>query len=305
MFKYENLNDIQSDFGIESDEISVIKKELKSILKDIHPDKNEGTFKNKLDELNYQKAISALEFLDTEFRLISVNELNKLAVQTEKRISKKEQKKAVKKLDNKISGYIKNYKRSHLFPKISSTALTAIISFLWLFPSTLEDHPVLSIYFTPKNQSFTSLWALALMITIFYWLLLKINERKMENATKRLNLESVQNNLFRRFINMEKYAAKREKKSFIIFSKDDLINYFTSLDIFSLENPRYRRKLNLFNSTIFDLVNRKKLINIELAQNLSNIIVERALTKTIISIQDSNNISESYKFNLPQEKYEQ
>ncbi|RKS42568.1 hypothetical protein BC962_3235 [Gillisia mitskevichiae] len=302
MSKYYSLNDIKNDFGIENDDIAAIKKEIKNIIKDIHPDKNNGSFKNKLDELNYQKSISALEFLDSEFRIISVNELNNLAVQTEKKISKKEQKKEFKKLDNKISGYIKNYKRSHLFPKISSTALTIIISFLWLFPSTLEDHPVLSIYFTPKNSSFTILWGFALIMTILYWLLLKTDEQRMEDATKRLNLESVQNNLFRRFLDMEGYSAKRKKKSYIIFSKDDLINYLNSLNIYNLENPRYRRHLNIFNKAIYILVSRKKLIDIELAQNLTNIIMERAFSKSIISIEDSKNISESYRFELPEEK---
>ena len=61
--KYKSIDEIIKDFGINSTDIGDIKKELRQILKDIHPDKNGDRFKSKLDEINYHKILSALEFL--------------------------------------------------------------------------------------------------------------------------------------------------------------------------------------------------------------------------------------------------
>ncbi len=76
--EFNSLNEIKEEFGIESEEVDSVKKELKKLIKDIHPDKNNGEFKNKLDKKNYHNIQSALDFLEKGFEVVSRVELHAL-----------------------------------------------------------------------------------------------------------------------------------------------------------------------------------------------------------------------------------
>lgn len=64
------IEEIKKEFRINSNDISEIRKELRDIVKEIHPDKNEGKFKSDTDESKYHKTLKAIEFLDQDFSLV-------------------------------------------------------------------------------------------------------------------------------------------------------------------------------------------------------------------------------------------
>ncbi len=297
MTTYTNINDIKKDFGLQTDDISDLKKELKVLIKDIHPDKNKGEFKNKLDEINYQKIISALDYLDQDFAIVPKSELTALTTILKDNFPAKREEEQIKNLEDKIDKTIKIYRKSNLAPKISSTVIASMLTFIWLFPSTVKDHPILSEYLSPKNIIFTAFWFSSLFLTIVYWLLSKRNEEQLKDMIKRFNLESVQNKLFESFSRMEIYQAKKDNLTFFTFSKDELIGHLTDLNTFTLEySPQRRgRKLNPLN--IFGILSPKnKNIDLELAQTLTDIIIERAKRKNLIQLEQDQNLSDTYRY---------
>src|ERR1700679_364865 len=109
MATYTNIHDIKRDFGLETDDITELKKELKGLYKDIHPDRNSGQFKNKLDEVNYQKLVAALEYLDQEFSIVPKSELTELTTILKGNFPAKTEETQVKNLEAKIDKTIKIY----------------------------------------------------------------------------------------------------------------------------------------------------------------------------------------------------
>ena len=246
--KYKSIDEIIKDFGINSTDIGDIKKELRQILKDIHPDKNGDRFKSKLDEINYHKILSALEFFEQEFALVTKAELTALTTIIKDSSSPLKEQKQIEVLDKKIDALIKTYKDSNYTPKISSAVISVIITFLWLFPTTIKEHPVLSRLILPNSLIFTIVWFYSLFITGGYWLLTKRRENRIEEATKKLNLESIQNRLFDIFVKSN--LADKETEC-INFSKDDLISFLKKLFMNYFQNLKMNLNWILFISIVY------------------------------------------------------
>jgi hypothetical protein len=302
---YTNIDDIKSDFGLQTEDISEIKTQLKELLKNIHPDINGGDqFKSKLDEINYKKIIAALEYLNQNFSIVPTSELTVLATILKDGMPAKKEEDQAKNLEKKTDKIIKAYYKSNLTPKISSTIFAAITTYIWFFPNIITDHPVLSKYFSPEavmdNLVFTGIWFCSLIFTASYWAVLKRREEKIKDATRKLNIESVQNELFESFTRTKKYIAKKEEAKFLTFSKDELITHLTELDIFNLQyNPRRLRSSRPITAFLFSFsVFPNRNIELDFAQTLADIIVERAKRKNLIQLEQDNNLSDTYKLQL-------
>jgi hypothetical protein len=299
MATYTQISDIKKDFGLDTDDIAELKRELKELIKDIHPDKNNGQFKNKLDELNYQKILSALDYLNQDFAIVPRSELTALTTIIKDNFPAKREETQIKNLEDKIDKVIKVYKDSNLTPKISSTVLATILTFIWLFPGTVKDHPILSHYLTPTNIIFTTFWFYSLLLTAAYWLFAKRNEERLKEATKKLNLESVQNKLFRSFSEMKVYRAEKENKNYFTFSKDELIEHLTDLNTFTLEyEPERRRRANNPLNVFSIVLGRNRNIDLELAQTLTDIVIERAKRKNLIQLEQDHNLADTFRHQL-------
>ncbi len=134
-----------------------------------------------------------------------------------------------------------------------------------------------------------------------YWLFARRDEDRIKEATKRLNLESIQNRLFHSFSNMKIYIAKKENETFFRFSKDELIEHLTDMNTFSLE---YSPRRHAIDNPFAFIMARKRNIDLELAQTLSDIIIERAKRKNLILLEQDQNLSDTYRHKLPEMKNE-
>ncbi|MEO6304261.1 MAG: hypothetical protein ABIP51_13935 [Bacteroidia bacterium] len=290
--KYKSIDEVTKDFGINSTNIGEIKKELRQILKDIHPDKNGDKFKSKLDEINYHKILNALEFFEQEFALVTKAELMALTTIIKDSSSPLKEQKQIEVLEKKIDALVKTYKESNYAPKISSAAISVIITFLWLFPTTIKEHPVLTKFISPSSLIFTVVWLYSLFITGVYWLSTKRRENRIEDATKKLNLESIQNRLFDIFMKSNLTDKGIED---ISFSKDELISFLTELDFFNLTHNSYNRQANPFELLLLmGRINRN--ISLDLAQTLADIIIERAKKKNIIHLKIDHSLADTYEY---------
>ncbi len=60
---FNSIDEIVSHFNLDSNEVDEVKKELKDLVKQTHPDKNNGDFKDDKEKDRYHEIQSALKFL--------------------------------------------------------------------------------------------------------------------------------------------------------------------------------------------------------------------------------------------------
>lgn len=289
------IEDIKKEFGTKSNDISEIRKELRDIVKEIHPDKNEGKFKTEADESKYHKISKAIEFLDQDFTLVPKVEISALATLLRDQFPSRKDENQIKILEDRGERFIKSIKDSSTVPKVSSAVVTTILSFLWLFPSTIAEHPILSKYLTTDNLAFTFIWFYSIVFSGIYWLTAKTREDKIDSAIKRLNLESVQNRLFESFIELEIYSKKDIK--IFRFTKENFIEYLTDIDMMTLEYHPGRLRSSLADILWF-IPTRRRNVNLELSQVLADIIIDRALGRELIKIEKGKRLSDTYTYEI-------
>lgn len=295
MPEFNNIEEIITEFNLDSRDAFEIKKELHELLKIVHSGQNsDGQFKDKVAELMFHKINSALEFVKTETLPKNRAELTKIIKEL---IPYKPDEKKAEKLNKQLKTEIKSFKRSNLVPKISASAVTIILSFIWFFPSKAIEHPVLGNIINPTNRIFTIVWITSILITGLIWLIARRKERMIEDGIKKLNIESVQNSILSQFIQSKEWVAERENKTYITFTKDDIVKYFTQIDIRKLEVVHYSTKkiskqIKHFLNKVFGL---EETIDIAIAQSLAEIISERLISKDIITEIQDGNLSTTYR----------
>jgi curved DNA-binding protein CbpA len=60
---FNSIDEIVSHFNLDSKEVEEVKRELKNLIKQVHPDKNNGDFKGEKEKGTFYDIQSALEFL--------------------------------------------------------------------------------------------------------------------------------------------------------------------------------------------------------------------------------------------------
>ena len=289
---YTSTEQIINDFDLKVSLKEELRKELKKKLKDCHPDIAGGEFKTIEQKEYFEKISSAIDFLDTPVELSIRQDIGDLArivkdlaqIKNENNfLYKKEES-----LATRIDSNVKNYISTHLFPKIGSSVIAGVLSILWLFPKSISEHEILSRYIDIKSTGFTLTWAFALIFTCYIWLILNMLERKETNRRNSLKLESVQNRLFDNFIR-DMIHEKPSESEMIEFTKEDFMDYLRDFD---KKTQRLNPRIALSNPIRTLLGNSK--IDIGLAQDLTEIILNRMQTKEIIKIISKKTISDIF-----------
>jgi len=284
---YTSTEQIINDFDLKVSLKEELRKELKKKLKDCHPDKDGGEFKTTKQKEYFEKISSAINFLDTPLELSlrqDVGELAKIVKDIVK--TNNEENYILKKEEiftSKIEINVKNYASTHLFPKISSSIIAGILSFLWLFPKSISEHEILSEYFDIKSTSFTIFWFFCIIMTAYIWLIFSALELKDKKRKNNLKLESVQNELFNKFLTSLIRHIENESET-IEFTKEEFMNFIAGID---------KHK----NNTVADSLNLilgSPKIDIGLAQDLSEIILKRMQAKEIVKIKEQKSISDIF-----------
>ncbi len=146
---FQNIEKIKEKFNLESDDVSEIRKQLLEILKQIHPDNNDGDFKSDDDKEEFNLLTGALEFLKSQNKPESLIQLNKnndiiksetndylIQAEKEERINKK---KDELRLINKTSS-----KANYFFPRLSAGVFLCICGLIITFAEQLQKHPLFS-----------------------------------------------------------------------------------------------------------------------------------------------------------------
>lgn len=330
--EFKSLEEIQKHFGITKESPDEIRKDLVTILADYHPDKTGGEYANKVQERNYEEINRAIEFIDESKKDTSItkHELSVILKKIEdlsiitsiKSAENNYEDKAIEKLDNTINESIIQFQKKHLFPKISSLAISGILTILWAFPSITLEHPILKNFNLTTDLTFTILWGFSLFLTGYIWLIIKIQEHKDVQLKKRFSFDSVQSSIFKLFICWTQIVNPRRKnyeddKTITKFTKDELVhfilNHYNSLEreykrelnrdsysLYMLIKEDYKDKdisrIQSFNSPISRLFLKAGEIDIEFAQQVSENIINKLLKKGMIKTIKKQLLSDMYEY---------
>ncbi|WBX75316.1 hypothetical protein PG911_11680 [Tenacibaculum ovolyticum] len=273
--KFKSIEQVKSEFGLNSNEQAEIKSELKRKLAESHPDKVGET---NFDSEYFEKIKSGLDFLTktTTTELVTTEQVTDLIQIVKELTTKNSSDTAEKQFSDSLDNYYKERKEALLIPKISLSVITGVLSFLWLFPQTVQDHPILSKYINFENSASTLIWFVLLLYTIIFWIMISRKERREKNLSKRLKTERIQNKIlvdFKRENNDEK------------FIKSDLTE--SILDKYS-----FRKQPSIL--TVFM---GRAGIEQETAENLANYIIGKAESKDLIKeVKESQTLDELYEW---------
>jgi hypothetical protein len=335
--EFTTLEQIKNHFGIKEISLDEIRKELITLLAENHPDKTGGIFSSPYRKTKYEEIDSAIKFLETikQDIVISNHDLSvlvktiqDLVPQTTVAQIKNTSEEVINRLDTKISSSIVHFQKRHLFPKVSSLAISGALTILWTFPQIAQEHLILKRYISSENSIFSVLWFSSLIITVLTWLHIKRNERRDELIKKSYNLESTQNMMFKLFLawtqtTNHSQVDSNSHRRIIKFTKDELVNFilnkyeivkaefheYIDLDAFQLyfkmsddankdriKFLKHSRRDNNTLSIILNFAGRPGEIDIDLAQNLSETIITRLSNRKIIELSKKQSFSDTYEY---------
>lgn len=285
--EYEDIDEIREDFNIELSDPREIKKILKQKMKKIHPDTNKGEFNSDADKELYHKMNNAIDFFDKKNTnksiALSEKKLNEI-IKSNKDLSLiMKEDKNTKKLNDAIISSKNEIKRQYKTKKYASATIATILSIIWFFPTTISNHPILSMYIDPTEPFFVLFWLCAVYLTIFLWGICSQREKYIDRVNKEIMVETKQNQMFYSFLsnirNSEIIPNLAERTNRILsgktrypfFTKSDLIDFLQS-----------KNNEILFMKTQSTLFRPANPISMETAEALSDIILTRAESYNVI-----------------------
>ncbi len=272
---FSSLDQIRDEFNLEYEESDKIRVKLREMQSSIHPDRNKGVFPSESDETLFHKISNAIQFIDQTNEsgalvpISAVTDLTKavtdlINAQTPKQDSS---------LSEQIKGSIESYSSRFKMPKIALSAITVALSAVWLFPKTIQDHPILGKWLDISSNFFQIVWLYVFAITILFWVISWMKEEKQKNFQESLKTEMVQNEIFRDFLN------NIDKKTFTI---EDFVEY--------LMKKYFRRH----SSPFLLILGNPREISLSMAHTIADVIIKRGLSRQAIKKKSVGNISETY-----------
>lgn len=292
---YTSLHSIKEDFNIDTDDVDVIRSLINQVRVQLHPDKNNGEFKDEQAKERYHKANDAISYLDSlksDNQLMIVEKMTDLARIISEIAPINQIATLNSKVESRIDVAIQTYKSSLFLPKISLTAITAVLTFLFAFPEKMEKLPFFSDInkdgSVSENHTFTVLWFVIMAHTGVLWIMASVIEDKEKRRLALLKTERVQNQVFKSFLSSTLYSDSQRS-----FVKSDLIDFI----LFSgkARNP---------SSALFG----GNHITGEVAQSVAEVILEKAEKTGIIEKEPGKFLTEIFKlkegFDLGQLNYQ-
>ncbi len=301
---YLSLEQISNDFNLNSGLKDEIRKELKKKLAECQPDKKNGEFKAVEQKEEFEKINLALDYLDTPVDVALRKEISNLALvvkdlatrKDENEFLNRKEERLIKKIDNSM----RTYASAHLIPIITAVIFAGILSIILFFPKPISEHEILSRYINIHSNSFPLLWLVAVLAAVNLKLFFTILERKDKKRKNSLKLESTQNMLFNEFISFNIKHHNIAKNKTIQSTKEKFAFFIRNFDLDSRTYKLRRRSLFFIPLRVFIGDSR---IDMGVAEDLSEIILNRMLAKDLINVKTQKTIADIFTVKLDEDLY--
>ncbi len=331
--EFESIEHIKEFFGIEEDDIKEITKEIKKRLTKVHNDKSNGEYKSGTQKRDHEELTDALNFIKGNNTEITITqgqwvELKSRIEELEllKNTSVPENvEKRVTELRKSVQASGVNFTKKHFSFKLTSLIIGSVLSALWFFPNMVEGNPMLNRIINQNYLVYTIVWVCAVIFISFLWVIVRRIEVKDARIRKKYVVETVQHQMFKLFLAWlrKAYYDKHDYNSDLSistykFNKDDLLNFI--LNYYPILNHRYEAHLGLelhdLYFTITKDYEREEIlalsnssagffrrffgvpgeIDIELAQELTDIIMARLIERNVITKIGGNTFSDIFEY---------
>lgn len=276
--EFTSIEMIKKEFNLEEDSHESIRTVLKHIKSTLHPDKTGGKFQNENDEIEYHKLDSAINFIDGDkaaskdlVTISAVTDLTKAVTELVSSQSEVTNKNA--ELSTEINRSIVNYHSKLKMPRIALTAVTVALSAIWVFPNTVEKHPILSNIIDFTSFSTNIVWGYAVIFCVLFWVRTWRSEELTKADRESLKTESIQNRLFLSFIN------QNSSEDFVL---EDLV------DFLMYHNRKGRHPFGVLLGSVQD-------IDLPLANVTAEVIIDRAIKRKAVIASKHGSISQVYR----------
>lgn len=280
-----NIQEIKVRYGIESNDLDDIRAELKMIIKENHPD-NTG---EKCDNEYFYKVLEDFSYVEKlrqdEDTILSeskiVNALYSIIKNPTQLSTKNESEVLNQRLDKSIDSQLVILKKRRRGFKYGSAGIVALITFLWVFPEQIIQHPIINVFTGHIDVEkyviiISFIWLIVTLLTCCLWFICLFDERIEKQIMDDAKLESIQNSLFMKYIS---YNYEEHKKSFY---KNEFMNY-----IFEQLSETIKKKSK---NRISKIPVREEII-----QTLADIILKRAEAAEIIKKVNTHSLIDCYE----------
>lgn len=290
--EFTSVEQVRREFAIEETDKESIISRLKQLLKESHPDKVEdGSFVYE----KYDKVNKALEYMDKAGNEVVPVKCVTDLVQVIKDLTVKEQERSAERvLSECLDRNYRKQKEALFVPKVSLTAVSGALTFLWFSPQYVLEHPIMSKIIVDE-LIFSSLWFSVTICVGILWILVFKNDKRNKNLLDDLKTEYTQNEILMDFCRYQcgrgAFFAKSELTDYILRR----FNRYGSFNRVGIESPLMLNKI----PTIF-----KSGINRESAECIADSIIEKAEKKGMIRYKsDDRSFVDHYEWLLTEEDY--
>lgn len=274
---FTSIEMIKNQFGLDGESVEDLRPKLRTMQAKLHPDKNGGNFIDEDSESQYHKLDEAISFIDSindGSHLVTISAVTELTKAVTTLVAAKNEdsgKDAL--LSTEINRSIESYSSRLKIPKIALTAISVAISAIWIFPSSVKEHPVLSQFINFESATTNIVWLYMLLFAVGFWVITWRREERTKKYQESLKTESVQNRLFNNFID----SVDRNS-----FTLEEFVEFIIRRD------ERYRRPTSIFFGS-------SRQIDSPLAHATAEVILERALKRKALTSSNSGSISTVYR----------
>ncbi len=299
-----DIKSIKERYDLETNNPDEIKIILKQKLKEFHPDngKNvDGDYYTKLKE-DYdfvEKLIKKQEVANP------IEEMARVLTETMQQQIKNEItpiESLNKKLSESVNYQILENRVRRKNSRYSSAGILTIITFLWMFPNQVLEHPIIKELFRGEHieQSYinfvTQLWIVSICYTVMCWIILYLKEQREKELFEEIKLENTQNEIFMCF---RKKIIKKNSPG-IQFSKKEFMEYIQFYLIERSRNVRSWKEKSLYMRLLYVGINKKYFnytpFSVETIQNIADIILFRAKELGVVKSVKSYDLIECFEF---------
>ncbi|MFZ3383428.1 MAG: hypothetical protein WA144_05845 [Candidatus Methanoperedens sp.] len=216
---WQTLEQMVEDLDLKSnpDDIIQVRAELKTKIKELHPDIT-GQFKSEKDSKKLYLLLEALDYCDSERNtLIPLDSVTEIIGKFSKKLDDVNKESIDVRMNRTNLNHQAYIGQRFQLPKISLGAISAILTYIFLTPDVLMKHPYLGGYYEHYNNLFY--WGIAVEILAILWFLVWKSETY--NKAKTSELFS--------FDYHREILKKLKNSTEILFSRNQLREEFSSI----------------------------------------------------------------------------
>ena len=286
--RFSSLEQIASTFGLQTAAPDEVRDLLRRRRLELHPDRTGGQFESEEAREQFhliEEALTAADTMATDSTaLVPVEAITQIvrALREESLHGTRENREEAlqSRLGAQVERSLGAFRSPVQPPTVVLSAITAVLTALWLFPKVAMEHPVLKQIIDVGSPAFGAVWMSLVMTASMGWVLSWRQKDRFERLHRALRTEAYQNHLFERFV------ADRSDSSPVAFTKQEFVDYIQG------RPDRYYRP------AIVRLPGGDTDIDPETAQSIAELVLLRLEKRGLVSVLPGKTLSPRYQIEI-------